>query len=768
MAVLLAGAAGQARAQSQAAAQPAPAATQPAPAAPTTASVRLGEIVVTAQHRSENLQSVPIAINAYSRDDIRKLGIETSTDIGKVTPNVNIALVQGAGNQPIITVRGIGLNDENTNNAGPIAIYIDDVYLTSPASQTFGTLDLDRIEVLKGPQGTLYGMNTTGGAINYVSVKPTDTFTGNLHLEYSSYDTSQIEGAVGGQILPGLDGRIAFVKNYSHGYENNELTGGTENGANDFATRMQLLWKPRDDLRVLLNLNGGQIDTRPIEYGHYGDFVPGTQATASPTMCSVSQTRANKCVDLFGYTQPNGVYNGAFNRQDKLRVSDINASARIDWSPGYLNFTSITALEHNDKFEPEDSDASPNRQLEINWGVHNTAVTQEFRLAHSEDRYNWTAGVYYMFENLRQNQPLQFLLDFDNFFGPGAGDGNANVQTDRSRQMTEAEAAFGQGEYKITDKLKLIVGGRFTHEHRTFEYDGTVAYQEGGENNFGPPMSLTPAGVTIPALDSSEFTWRVGANYNFTRDVMAYASVATGFKSGDFNGGFLSTDPVQAAIQLQPVPPETDIAYEGGIKSTFFDRRLLANISVFYTDYTNMQVFALVPSPDGPLNSLTSAKAAHNVGADIELKAQPIANLTLTANVGLLDTRIDRDVALVPGSASLQGLQLAFSPHESAFLLAEYKIPIGENALHLQFDASYKSHQFYDSTNDPYIAQAAYWLEDIRVSYDFGKFEVAAYVKNLSNKNYWNDAFNLTSPFGFIQTVNGAPRWIGGEINYKF
>ena len=171
---------------------------------------------------------------------------------------------------------------------------------------------------------------------------------------------------------------------------------------------------------------------------------------------------------------------------------------------------------------------------------------------------------------------------------------------------------------------------------------------------------------------------------------MAYASVATGFKSGDFNGGFLSTDPAQAAVQVQPVPPETDTSYEVGLKSNLFDHRLLANAAIFYTQYNDLQVFSLVPSPDGPLNSLTSAKAAHNFGADLEVVGKPITDLTLTANVGLLDTRIDTFTVLVPGTSSLQGLQLAFSPHVSAFLMAEYKIPIGQDALSFQLSASYK------------------------------------------------------------------------------
>lgn len=727
------------------------------------------EITVTAQHRSENVQSVPISINAFTGKDLDKLGVQSSTDLGLVTPNVNIALSQGAGNQPIITIRGIGINDENTNNAGPVAVYVDDVYLSSPAAQTFATFDLQRVEVLKGPQGTLYGRNTSGGAINFVSAKPTDYLTGYAHLEVSSYDTFREEGAVGGPITSNLDGRISFVKDNSAGYVHNDFNGNTENGANDFAVRGQLLYKPTDDLKILLNVNGGRIDTRPNEYGHLGDFVPGTQNTASPVVCSVAATRANQCVDIFGFTQKS-FYDGSFNRTQHFIDNDLNASLRVDYKLGSLDLTSITAVEHNDKVLPEETDSAPTRELEITWGVRNTTATQEFRLAHSEAQYNWTVGAYYLHENLRQNQPLEFLLDFDQFFGPGSGDGLANKQTDQSRQVTDAYAVFGQGEYNLTEKLKFILGGRYTTERRTFQYDGTISVQEGGEDHFAPPVSLLPAGAVIPTLKNSNFSFRAGVDYSFTKQILAYASVATGFKSGDFNGGFLSTDPVQAVVQLRPVPPETDTAYEIGLKSTFFDKRLLANAAFFYTDYRDLQVFSLVQSPDGPLNSLTSAKQAHNIGADLEFVGKPIDGLTLTANIGLLNAKIDKFTVAVPGTSSLQGLQLAFSPHVSAFLVADYRLPIGPDALDIQISASYKSHQFYDSTNDLYLAQDAYWLENLRVGYEFGggRWDVAAYVKNLSGLHYANDAFDSTGPFGYIQPVLGTPRWFGVELNYRF
>ncbi len=458
----------------------------------TGAGTRVETLTVTAQKRSQNIQEVPISIQAFSGAQLQTLGIKSSVDLGQVTPNVDIALVAGPGNQPIISIRGIGLNDYDTNNAGPNGIYVDEVYLSAPASQSFSTFDLDRVEVLKGPQGTLYGRNTSGGAINFITRKPTDEFTGDLHAEASSYNTVQLEGGVGGPIAHDLSGRFSFVYNSSSGYGYNALTGGRTEGFNNYALRTQLLWKPTDNLKVLFNVHGGQVDNLPTEYRHIGDLSPETGA-----QCSVAQTYAGGCVDLFGYGTPKGFYDGAYNRTQHLRVNSLGTSLRIDDTLGTVTLTSISAFEHNDKLHPEDSDASPNRLLEINFGVKSNTFTQELRAAQSTAKFNWVAGLYFLTEKLQQNQPLFLLLDGDTFFGgPGAADGVAFRAFDRSNQITNAYAVYGQGDYAITDRLKLTLGGRYTREQRGFDYDSSVQFQSGGMDNFGPiqPLGRRPRG----------------------------------------------------------------------------------------------------------------------------------------------------------------------------------------------------------------------------------------------------------------------------------
>ena len=730
----------------------------------------LETIVVTAQKRAEDIQSVGSSIQAFTGKALEELGIKSTNDIAQFAPNVEIAMPSGAGNQPLISIRGIGLNDYDTNNAGPNGVYLDEVYLSTPSSQTFSTFDLQSVEVLKGPQGTLYGRNTDGGAINLVTVKPSDEYSANVHAEYGTYNTSNLEGAIGGQIVSNLDGRFAFDINRSGGYVHNLLTGENENGFGTYAARGMLLYKPLDSLSVLFNVHGGQVDNRPTEYRHLGDLDPTTLGP-NPKQCSPSATSAGQCVDFFGYGTPASFYDGAYNRQQHLRVTNAGGYVRIDYDTGAVNLTSISAVEYNNKLHPEDSDASPNRLLEINFGVHSTTVSQEFRAAQNRDKYNWVGGLYYLHENLAQNQPLFFGLDGDSVFGaPGAFDGVAFRAFDTSEQKTDAYAGFGQGEYLFTDWVKLILGARVSKEHKSFLYNGSIQPQEGGEDNFGPVIPLVPP--TSEYLDSGNFSWKAALNFNITKDVMTYISATTGFKSGDFNGSFLSTDPIEINRQLVPVRPEKVKAYEVGLKSSWLDRRVIANIAAFYNDYRDMQVFILIPSPDPAgfsINVLDNAPKTHTMGIDFDLTAKLTQHLTLALQGGILQAKIDqfksaRSEALLDYS----GNQLPVAPHGSANILLDYKRPLAAGTLDVQANGNYKSHVFFDVSNDAYIQQGGYWLFNARAAYGIGHWEMGAFVHNIANQQYYNDMFDLTVPFGLIQGIRGTPRMAGVEASWRF
>jgi iron complex outermembrane receptor protein len=592
------------------------------------------------------------------------------------------------------------------------------------------------------------------------------------------------------------------VKNNSGGYTRNALNGQRDNGANNVAGRAQLQWKPTENLTILANVHGGSVANRPAEYRHLGDLDPATVIAPAGVVpfggvqCSVAQTDAGQCVDMFGYGTPKNFYGGAFNRTQHLQVHNWGGSLRADWIvndllPQPIIFTSLSAFEHNDKLHPEDSDASPNRLLEINFGVRSETFTQEFRATQTGDTYNWVFGLYYLGENLHQNQPLFLFQDADIFFDPftgvpGSGDGIAEIANDHSRQITNSYAAFGQGSWEFAPKFKLTFGARFTGESKSFQYAQDVQVQSGGINNYTPPIpTVPPPGESFnKKLSNDAFNWRGALDYQATDAIMAYASIATGFKSGGFNGSFLGNlpfpDPNQVNAQLQPIAPEKVRTYEVGVKSSFFDDHLQVDAAAFYNDYRNLQIFILSPIPAPPpinfilVNILSNAKKAHMEGLDLSVIGKPMDNLTLSAQLGLLQSKIDSNeqigVDALGNPTFDHGKQTPISPHVTLSTLADYRVPLEEGALDFQLSANYKSFQFFDLSNDPYTTQRPYWIENARIGYSFDddQWEVAAFIRNLSGQHYLVDAFDLTAPFGLIQGIMGAPRTYGAELNFNF
>ncbi len=750
--------------------------------ATTPSSTEVNEVVVTVQRRAENIQAVPANVQAITTRQLDALGINDTSDLDRVSTNFEVQEPNGMGNNPIITIRGIGLNDYDSNNAGPNGVYADEIYQSSPASQMLQVYDMERVEVLKGPQGTLYGRNASGGAVNFISKKPTDDFSADMHLELSEYDTVNLSGGVGGPLAQNLDGRISLSIMQGGGYVHNDVTGKAENDNNIWGTRLQLKWKPIAPLTMSFNIHGSIMNQNNGPYQHVSTFVPGTQGGANPVQCPTAAIYAGQCVDLWGLKTPAGYWDGDYVGDRKVKMNSLGASVRADYALGDITLTSLTGIEHNDKVEPDDTDAGPYNMVRNWYYMRATSVSQELRATQTTDRFNWVAGLYYMYEDLHQNQPQEILYDFDQYGGfgippgPGNGDDIAYNTQDKSTQLTNAYAAYGQGTYDIFKALKLTLGGRYTYETKSFDYFGSEQLQMGGEGNFGPNMDFPNIGVQESR--HANFSYKAVLDYYFTPMVHTYASIATGFKSSDFNGSFLTftTDPVLLARQLAPVLPEHVTTYEIGLKSTLLDHKLILNIDGFYNDYRDMQVFSLVDVTEsnglpGIAEVLDNAPKVRTDGVEFEATARPIRGLTGTFNVGLLDTKLIQFVETrAPGAPDYSGNRLPSSPKVTFTAVVDYRHPFADGTLDFQFSASYKSLQYFDYTQNPFVSQPAYWLENIRAGYEFdhGKWEIAAFVRNLSNQKYEDDIFDLRSPFGFLQGITGKPRWIGAEVNCHF
>ncbi len=725
-------------------------------------------VIVTAQRRGENIQDVPISIQALSADDLVEQGVSQVQDLQKVVSNVTITSPLGQGSAPAINIRGIGLNDFNTNNSGPNGIYVDEFAVSSPNAQGLSFFDLERVEVLKGPQGTLYGRNSSGGAVNITTARPDSDFGYNLRASYGSFDSVDVEGAVTGSLGETMSGRLSAMYKYSEGFMYNHLYDRHENGVDMWGVRGQLAFEPTDEFRALLKLQAVRNSTRAPMYKHFGTFDPVTG-----DLCSVADIRANNCVDLFGYGGRKGFYEGDWDNGDaKVSVDDYNATLRMEYElGGGLNLVSVTGYNYNDRFHPEQSDAGPAQSLSINFGALSKEFTQEVRLSQDAGPLTWVVGAFYIDERIKQNQPLSVLLDLDDLLGgPGSADGIAYIQDSLNRQTTQSEAIFGQLEYRLDDQWSLIAGVRQTWEDRSFWTYNATRFQQGGKGNFAAPDLISQFDL---GLTDDNFSYRLGTNYKLSDDVLLFASVSTGYKAGGFNGGFLSQDAAERTLQLQPFKPETVTAYEAGFKSELADGAVTLNASAFYNDYKDQQVsiLRLIPDPSSLtgtriLFALSNADEARVYGIDADAKWEVTPDFNLTAQLGLIDAEFTK---FITATADLSGNKLSLAPKVTATLGANYSMDLGFGILNAQYSASYRSKQFFEPTNDPSLYQDGYWLQNARLGLSFGDdaYEVALFARNLADEEYliWDAA--LVDPFGINTGTTGEPRFIGIEFRAR-
>lgn len=718
-------------------------------------------IVVTAQKREQNLQEVAVTITAFSGDELRELGATDSTALAEFVPNLEIGDPVGAGSQPAIFIRGVGLNDFNTNNAGPNGVYVDEVYISAPSSQAFQLFDVERVEVLRGPQGTLYGRNTTGGAINFVTRRPSDVLEGNVNVTYGSFNTFTADGGIGGPLNDSVRLRASGQIKASDGYVDNLTTGNTLNGSTSFAGRLLLDIDLSPDAELRLNVHGGELDAEVPQYRSQGLIDPATE-----TPCGPGDILAGICGDAFAYISPADFRDGNFNREGDLNATTWGGSATLNWDVGAFDIVSITAFEYLDRLQEEESDASPNQLLEVDFGVKSQTFTQELRLVGEGPRLNWLAGAYYLWEDLDQDQsvdlfrslrPLAEAADPEAFpggFDPMGVTNEAPIffANTRSNQGTESFAIYGQVEYELTDQLAATLGGRFTTESRDF----TSAL------NFIEPGFTVPIFTFAGDISEDDFSWRFALDYQATDDLLLYASYSTGFKSGGFNGG-----PVVDPVALEPFDSEKLAAYEIGFKSQFADRRATLNAAAFYYDYSDLQVFTLINSGGLPLPVLDNAADATIWGFEAELALEPVDNLNINASMGYLNTKLE-DFVTGTG-ADFSGNRLALAPEVSASARIAYDYDVGSGLIRTQLNASWRSSVFFSTENNPLISQGDYALVGARIKYvspDAG-WHVAVFGENLTDHDYLSYATDF-SDFGFNQQVVTPGRFFGVELGLDF
>jgi len=743
----------------------APAAAQEAETAASDDSL-MGDIVVTARRRTEAAQSVPVSINAFSQEQLRAAGITANREIQKITPGLQW---KSAG--PLVAnnifIRGVGIISNQYTSSPAVGVYQDETYFNSQGFQGFANFDIERIEVLKGPQGTLYGRNTTAGAIKFVTRKPKigAGFTGNVNVDYGNFDYWNVEGGIGADLGENAAIRIGFQSQDRDGlyydYINDRHTGILDTKA----VRAELLFEPDDALSILVSGSYGKsksngpfkrvdsVDPASISFGPNGPTYSGR--CANPGIGT-----APGCTSLlpfFGVPDEanTNAYDVQFSLDNDVGVSRVEAyggALTVNYDFGGAILTSATSYYELKAHNPNDVDTVDANLVTINDDINPKQFSQELRLTSDGDtRFKWLLGAFYYRENILQAKPV-------NIAAIGIGLGN------RTRQVTDAASLFAEATYSLTDKIDLTAGLRYSHDKRDVDFtyffyfnDGVRALYSYDDIVNGPGFG--PGSFRLPSEKKSwdNVSGRAILSYKFTPDVMAYASFSRGFKGGEFNVG---------ASQLSTaifVNPETVNAYEIGLKSEFFDHRLRINAAAFYYDYDNKQETFF----DTGVAVLSNASARVK-GFELGVTAQPVPGLTLNGGLALLDAKYRDFPDCLPGGISCDGNRLPLAPKTSANLLARYEFEVGGRTVAIQGDASYQSSVFFDYQNVAYIATDGYWLTNARVSYELtDNLTLAVWGQNLANKQYYTDGFNV-SDFGIGELNPGIPRTYGASIQFSF
>jgi len=751
----------------------------------------IGEVVVTAQKREQNIQDVGIAVTPLGEDALQDLNIRTATDIVRAVPSLKMNAYSSS--QVVFNIRGVAQNSYGDEQEPPVAVYQDDSYSSSINLAGFPVFDLARVEALRGPQGTLFGRNATGGAIQFISNRPTREFEGYLSGTYGRFDQRIVEGAISGPFSENVQGRIAFISNQDDGYMESLVPGIKDRGANDhYALRGQIAFQPGETSNVNLIVRYLKADKERQAglYSHepacpnsnrQGEFTPATVDCPfwlSGVGATATGFRNDDIIPSRGgdpwateETSPSYV-----DREIKA------ATLRIDTQIGNWDLVSITDAQDADKFYIEGGDASPDEGVVFYQGSDIKQYSQEFRLSSNFGDNFLTVGVYGM--KVEGDYTGQFA---DPFYADYYGDpAFAYIPVIEAEQTTKSWAVFAQNEWKATDKLSLIAGLRYWHDQRNGAYYGEepsngiiIAFdhtQVVGINYNGPfdesvvPITLTPDDAHATFDD---VTARLELDYRLNDDVLLFASYNRGSKSGGFSfstGTPFADDPsfgVPFGTDAQflngiPFDPETLDAFEVGIKSTIGSKTTL-NASAFYYDYTDYQAFVQLGVNQTIINLPATAK-----GLEVELNSHPTERLTLQLGMSVLSSNVE-DIIL-PDTVTEVEHDMPQAPDFSGNALARYEFPLGGGTAFVQGDVQYTDKFCFTVLCAPVEKEDSYTVANARIGYgaENGQWQVAAFVDNLTEEEYRVYAFDSSLFAGVVAGVYGKPRTYGVTATWRF
>lgn len=733
---------------------------------------RLEEIVVTAQRRAENLQEVPIAVSAITGDSLRNSGVEVSRDLPQVVPSVQFTR---SGPSGLFFIRGVGTTNAAAGEEGANAFYVDDVYL-GDLSQTINEFNnIERIEVLKGPQGTLFGRNATGGLVHIITREPTDETVVSGEVGYGNYNTFNAKLYVAGPLTDNVKADLALTaKDQKDGWGRN-LTLDRDNKVQEFwGARSKVVIEPNDTVK--LTLSGDYFDNED-NIGLAWKLDPGTVGTGGFTGPGGHDTTANE-----------------YSLTD-LEIWGLGFKAEVDL--GFADFTSLSAYRKTDNHSFFDVDGGPLDLIKIVYDSGLESFQQEFRLASTDtENLSWQVGAFYLHSKVENES---------SFLGGAFTGQGVERQAIEAELTTDSYALFGEATYSFTPATQLTAGVRYTEDRRDFDasqfnilLNGMVF--PGGAVSVPSGKPLATPGVQKSKLEYEEVTWRVALRHEINDDVNVYASVNRGFKAGSYSLQNPLNDPYQ---------PQEILAYEIGLKSELLDNRLRLNVSAYHYDIDDYQVrSAAVANPGASL--VLNAATVEVDGVDIEFEAAPTDMLRIFGGATYLDSRFDkfggpgaeqqapiaypvyipgqtvansclpasvgsRNPGLITGTTPIGGTVSCLgnvsgnhtpnAPHLTASLGASYLIPTSDGGeFRLSALYSYNSGYYFESDN--IAEQKSYNLLNAAVEYrPKPNLGIEIWGRNLTDEEY--AVQKITTATGVAATL-GAPRTYGITLKFDY
>jgi iron complex outermembrane receptor protein len=713
-------------------------------------------VTVTARRVAERLQDVPLSVTAVGAGQLENASAENIGELQGLVPNLNIAQGRGSNSSANIFIRGVGQPDALATFDPAVGVYVDDVYISRIRGALLDTFQVERIEVLRGPQGTLYGKNTIGGALKVYTYQPTEAFEGAASAVYGTFNNWELRGRVTGPISDTAGFALMGYWAARDGYIDDPVLHREYNDKDAAAVRGTVSFTPNDRTSIVISADYTR-ESPSLYVGKPENTLIQTDFFFGPVVLFTPDSGE---YDFKTRTTP-----GFPNDDNYLHHSGVSATLTYNLSDAWT-FKSISAMRNLNYRDYVDIDATQFELGDVLVAPTQHQYSQEFQFLYSGERWRAVVGAYWLREVIKSHQEA-YADDLFAF----AGTLVTFTRFIDDRQEMDSLAGFASVDYDFAPNWMISLGVRWTYEGK--EYD-----------RFTSTLSNIP-GLSTPVLDfgfhgdESWEDWSPSATLRFTpqENVMLYARVAKGFKSGGFNGR------ANSSTEPRVFDPETLWSYEAGFKTSWHDGRLVLNGDVFYNDYRNFQARVARGDSLTPIFGIINAGKLQQYGAELELIARPVEHLTIQAALGYLHAEYEEflDPRFPAGDPRIDRSwqDPAFSPEWTFRIGALYTILLGDTGtLDLIGDAAYRSKMALAVDNSdltthaefPGMFQSSYWLLNARVQWldASGRYGVALFGRNLADEVYRVDAQEFSNVGGIRTSYFGMPQTFGIEASVKF